>query len=76
MYRWKRAQEGKSFNERTDVITEFRGRGDEVHMHPLSFAEFMSVYSGTKQDCWNEYMLYGGLPPVMNISSPEEKIIF
>ena len=59
-----------------DVITEFRGRGDEVHMHPLSFAEFMSVYSGTKQDGWNEYMLYGGLPPVINISSPEEKIHF
>ena len=59
-----------------DVITEFRGRGDEVHMHPLSFAEFMSVYSGTKQDGWNEYMLYGGLPPIMNISSPEEKINF
>ena len=48
-----------------DVITEFRGRGDEVHMHPLSFAEFMSVYSGTKQDGWNEYMLYGGIPPVV-----------
>ena len=45
-------------------------------MHPLSFAEFMSVYSGTKQDGWNEYMLYGGLPPVINISSPEEKIHF
>lgn len=59
-----------------DVITEFRGRGDEVHMYPLSFAEFMSVYSGTKQDSWNEYMLYGGLPPIMNISSPEEKIDF
>lgn len=59
-----------------DVITEFRGRGDEVHMHPLSFAEFMSVYSGTKQDGWNEYMLYGGLPSVMNISNPEEKISF
>ena len=59
-----------------DVITEFRGRGDEVHMHPLSFAEFMSVYPGTKQDGWNEYMLYGGLPPIMNISSPEEKISF
>ena len=44
-----------------DVITEFRGRGDEVHMHPLSFAEFMSVYSGAKQDGWNEYMLYGGI---------------
>lgn len=59
-----------------DVITEFRGRGDEVHMHPLSFAEFMSVYSGTKQDGWNEYMLYGGLPPIVNISSQEEKISF
>lgn len=59
-----------------DVITEFRGRGDEVHMYPLSFAEFMSVYTGTKQDGWNEYMLYGGLPPIMNISSPEEKINF
>ena len=45
-------------------------------MHPLSFAEFMSVYLGTKQDGWNEYILYGGLPPVMNISSTEEKIIF
>lgn len=59
-----------------DVITEFRGRGDEVHMHPLSFAEFMSVYAGTKQDGWNEYMLYGGLPPIMNISNSEEKIEF
>lgn len=59
-----------------DVITEFRGRGDEVHMHPLSFAEFMSACSGTKQDGWNEYMLYGGLPPIMNIPSPEEKISF
>lgn len=57
-----------------DVITEFRGRGDEVHLYPLSFAEFMSAYSGTKQDGWNEYMLYGGLPPVINISNPEEKI--
>lgn len=59
-----------------DVITEFRGRGDEVHMHPLSFVEFMSAYSGTKQDGWNEYMLYGGLPPIMNIPSSEEKTSF
>lgn len=59
-----------------DVITEFRGRGDEVHMHPLSFAEFLSAYSGTIQDGWNEYMLYGGLPPIMNISRVEEKIDF
>ncbi|MCC8078559.1 MAG: ATP-binding protein [Oscillospiraceae bacterium] len=59
-----------------DVITEFRGRGDEVHMYPLSFAEFMSVYSGTKQDGWNEYMLYGGLPLVLRFHTPEEKISF
>lgn len=59
-----------------DVITEFRGRGDEVHMYPLSFAEFMSVYPGTKQDGWHTYMLYGGLPPVMNIPGIEEKIYF
>lgn len=59
-----------------DVITEFRGRGDEIHMHPLSFSEFMSVYNGTKQDGWNEYMLYGGLPLVLRFETPEEKIAF
>lgn len=59
-----------------DVITEFRGRGDEVHMYPLSFAEFMSVYPGSKQDGWNEYMLYGGLPLVLNFPTPDQKIAF
>ncbi len=59
-----------------DVITEFRGRGDEVHMYPLNFAEFMSVYPGTKQDGWNEYMIYGGLPLVLSFQTQEEKIIF
>ena len=59
-----------------DVITEFRGRGDEIHMYPLSFSEFMSVYPGTKQDGWNEYMLYGGLPLVLRFEKPEEKIAF
>ena len=59
-----------------DVITEFRGRGDEIHMYPLSFAEFMSVYPGTKQDGWNEYMLYGGLPLVLRFEQPEGKIAF
>lgn len=59
-----------------DVITEFRGRGDEVHMYPLSFAEFMSVYSGTKQDGWNEYMLYGGIPLVLEFTTPDQKIAF
>ena len=56
-----------------DVITEFRGRGDEVHMYPLSFAEFMSVYPGTKQD---GYMLYGGLPLVLSFTTPDQKIAF
>lgn len=59
-----------------DVITEFRGRGDEVHMYPLSFAEFMSVYSGTKENGWREYVVYGGLPLVLNFKTPEEKITF
>lgn len=59
-----------------DVITEFRGRGDEVHMYPLSFAEFMSVYPGTKQDGWNEYMLYGGIPLVLAFTTPDQKIAF
>lgn len=59
-----------------DIITEFRGRGDELHMHPLSFAEFMAGYEGNKYDGWNEYVLYGGLPPVVLLSTPEEKIEF
>ena len=59
-----------------DVITEFRGRGDEVHMYPLSFAEFMSAYQGTKQDGWNEYMLYGGIPLVLEFGTSDQKIAF
>ena len=59
-----------------DVITEFRGRGDEVHMYPLSFAEFMSVYKGAKQDGWNEYMLYDGIPLALDFSTPDQKITF
>lgn len=57
-----------------DIITEFRGRGDELHINPLSFAEFMSVYEGNKYDGWKEYVLYGGLPPVVLLSTPEQKI--
>ncbi|MCD7784960.1 MAG: ATP-binding protein [Oscillospiraceae bacterium] len=57
-----------------DVITEFRGRGDEVHMQPLSFSEFMSCYQGDRLSGWNEYVLYGGLPPVVLTKEPEYKI--
>lgn len=48
-----------------DIITEFAGRGDEVHMFPLSFSEFMSVYSGDKYEGLMQYMLYGGIPMVV-----------
>lgn len=59
-----------------DIITEFRGRGDEVRMYPLSFAEFMTAYRGSKQDGWNEYITYGGLPLVLNFQAPEQKADF
>ncbi len=57
-----------------DIITEFRGRGDELRMNPLSFAEFMSVYDGNKYDGWKEYILYGGLPPVVLLKTDDQKI--
>lgn len=48
-----------------DIVTEFAGRGDEVHLYPLSFAEFMNVYKGDKYTGLSEYMLYGGIPLVV-----------
>lgn len=57
----------------SDVITEFRGRGDEIRVYPLSFREFMSVYDGTVDEGWDEYFNYGGLPLVLSCSTPEEK---
>ena len=56
-----------------DIITEFRGRGDEIHMYPLSFSEFLTVYEGEKSDALNEYMVYGGLPLVVLTPDPEHK---
>ena len=58
-----------------DIATEFAGRGDEVHMFPLSFAEFMSVYQGDKYMGLSEYMLYGGIPLVVLRDGTEEKTI-
>lgn len=48
-----------------DIITEFAGRGDKIHIYPLSFSEFMSVYKGDKYEGLSEYMLYGGIPLVV-----------
>ena len=59
-----------------DIITEFRGRGDEVHMYPLTFAEFMSVYEGEKADGWRDYVLYGGIPLVLTFTTPDQKSDF
>ena len=58
-----------------DVITEFAGRGDEIHMQPLSFFEFMSVYGGDKYDGLTEYMLYGGIPMVVLQNGNENKAL-
>ena len=59
-----------------DIITEFRGRGFEVKMHPLSFSEYMSAYPGSVQAGFNEYMLYGGLPQILTYENEEQKVRF
>lgn len=57
----------------TDVMTEFRGRGDEVRIHPLTFAEFMQAFDGDRQAGWAEYVMYGGLPLTLSMHTPEQK---
>ena len=57
-----------------DVITEFRGRGDEVHIYPLTFTEFMQVYEGDVYHGWAEYVIYGGLPLTVMMKTEEQKI--
>lgn len=58
-----------------DIITEFAGRGDEIHMYPLSFSEFMSVYKGDKYEGLSEYMLYGGIPLVVLRDDANDKAV-
>ena len=57
----------------SDIVTEFRGRGDEIRIYPLSFAEFYAAYDGDYDDAWNEYMTYGGLPQVAQFSVERQK---
>jgi predicted AAA+ superfamily ATPase len=57
----------------SDVITEFRGRGDEVRVYPLSFREYTSVWKGTLDEAWDDYVNYGGLPLIPSRKTPEEK---
>lgn len=57
----------------SDIITEFRGRGDQIHVNPLTFSEYFAACGGDKYDCWNEYLTFGGMPLVLSMKSDEEK---
>lgn len=57
-----------------DIITQFRGRGDEIHVWPLTFKEFMQVYEGDVYNGWAEYVVYGGLPLIVSMKTEEQKV--
>ena len=57
----------------SDVMTEFKDRGDEIHVNPLMYKEFYSAYRGDKNQAWQEYVTYGGLPRVMSLKSDKDK---
>ena len=57
----------------SDIITEFRGRGDEIRIFPLSFGEFYNAYEGDKHEAWNEYVTYGGMPLILKQRTDEQK---
>ena len=57
----------------SDIMTEFRGRGDEIHVYPLSFAEYCSAFPGSVDEAWQEYYTYGGLPLTVSMTTDEQK---
>ena len=57
----------------TDILTEFRGRGDEVRVFPLTFSEFASAFEGSVEDAWKEFFTYGGLPLILSKKNDEQK---
>lgn len=57
----------------SDLVTEFRGRGDEVRIYPLSFREYVSAYNGTTDEAWDDYFMYGGLPLILTRENDEDK---
>lgn len=59
-----------------DIITQFRGRGDQVHLYPFSFAEFMQGKNTDRQQAWQEYTMYGGLPKILEIENEEDKAAY
>ena len=58
----------------SDIVTEFRGRGDEIRIYPLSFSEYLSAYNGDKYDAWRDYVTYGGLPLILSLETNQQKI--
>lgn len=60
----------------SEIITEFRGRGEDIRIYPLSYSEFMSVYAGDKLDGWVEYITFGGLPLVVSMQNDERKMAY
>ena len=58
----------------SEILTQFRGRSDEIRVTPLSFKEFYEAYEGDKHEAFNEYIVYGGMPYVLSLNSSEEKI--
>ena len=57
----------------TDILTEFRGRGDEVRINPLSYREFYSAYGEDKRNAWRDYFTFGGMPLILSQKAPEDK---
>ena len=60
----------------SDVATEFRGRGDEIHVWPLTFKEYMTAYEGDVYEGWQEYYTYGGLPKILSIQGDDKKATY
>lgn len=58
----------------TDIVTEFRGRSQEIHLQPLSFSEFIEGYDGSREAAWREYYEFGGLPQILSLKTRQQKI--
>ena len=56
-----------------DIVTEFRGRGDEIHVYPLSFSEYMSIFDGDQYEGYEQYSIYGGLPYTLSFKTDNER---
>lgn len=60
----------------TDIVTEFRGRSQEIRMQPLTFAEYISAFDGSKDEAWSDYVEFGGLPQILSLKTRQQKITY